>query len=90
MLPARQEERGAGDAELGLLLTILCGATFFPASLTAVLRSGPFAYDGLIGFWVPYPAWLIWMFVAAYYLVGDLNRRVGAERVALGAALPAK
>lgn len=57
-------------------LTIFCGATFFPASLTAVLRDGPFAYDGLIGFWLPYPAWLIWMFVASYYLVKDLNRRV--------------
>ena len=52
------------------------GATFFPASLTAILRNGPFAYDGLIGFWVPYPAWLVWMFVASYYLLGDLKRRV--------------
>ena len=57
-------------------LTIFCGATFFPASLTAILRNGPFAYDGLIGFWVPYPAWLVWMFVASYYLLGDLKRRV--------------
>lgn len=57
-------------------LTIFCGASFFPASLTAILRDGPFAYDGLIGFWVPYPAWLIWMFVASYYLAKDLNRRV--------------
>lgn len=56
-------------------LTIFCGATFFPASLTAILRDGPFAYDGLIGFWVPYPAWLIWMFVATHYLLADLNRR---------------
>ncbi|BBO28269.1 hypothetical protein AltI4_26570 [Alteromonas sp. I4] len=57
-------------------LTIFCGATFFPASLTAILRDGPFAYDGLIGFWLPYPAWLIWMFVATYYLLADMNRRV--------------
>ena len=64
-------------------LTIFCGATFFPASLTAVLRSGPFAYDGLIGFWIPYPAWLIWMFVASYYLHADLKRRVceGEEKL---------
>lgn len=57
-------------------LTIFCGCTFFPASLTSILRSGPFAYDGLIGFWIPYPAWLIWLFVATYYLLADLNRRV--------------
>lgn len=57
-------------------LTIFCGATFFPASLTAILRSGPFAYDGLIGFWLPYPAWLVWAYVASYYLLKDLNRRV--------------
>ena len=56
--------------------TIFCGATFFPASLTAILRDGPFAYDGIIGSWVPYPAWLIWMFVASYYLGKDLNRRI--------------
>ena len=57
-------------------LTIFCGCTFFPASLTAILRDGPFAYDGLIGFWIPYPAWLIWLFVATYYLLAELNRRV--------------
>ncbi len=57
-------------------LTIFCGATFFPASLTAILRDGPFAYDGLLGYWVPYPAWLIWMYIASYFLLGDLKRRV--------------
>jgi len=57
-------------------LTIFCGATFFPASLTAILRNGPFAYDGLVGFWIPYPAWLIWLCVATYYLLADLKRRV--------------
>lgn len=31
---------------------------------------------GLIGFWIPYPAWLIWMFIASYFLLRDLNRRV--------------
>lgn len=69
-------------------LTIFCGATFFPASLTAILRDGPFAYDGLLGYWLPYPAWLIWMFVATYYLLGDLKRRVG-EEVPEGAAVAA-
>lgn len=59
--------------------TIFCGATFFPASLTAVMRDGPFAYDGLISFFVAYSAWLIWMFVASYYLITDLNRRVQEE-----------
>lgn len=60
-------------------LTIFCGATFFPASLTAILRDGPFAYDGLIGFWLPYPAWLVWMFVVTWYLLKDMNRRVAVE-----------
>ena len=32
---------------------------------------------GLIGFWIPYPAWLIWMFIASYFLLGDLKRRAG-------------
>jgi hypothetical protein len=57
-------------------LTIFCGCSFFPASLTAVLRTGPFAYDGLISFWLPYAAWLVWEFVASYYLLKDLRRRV--------------
>ncbi|TVO63522.1 hypothetical protein [Denitromonas ohlonensis] len=60
-------------------LTIFCGATFFPASLTAILRDGPFAYDGLIGYWLPYPAWLIWLFVATYYLLADLKRRARTD-----------
>lgn len=68
-------------------LTIFCGCTFFPASLTAVLRGGPFAYDGLVGFWIPYPAWLIWEFVASYFLIVDLHRRVReGEAVTMPAA----
>lgn len=70
--------------------TIFCGATFFPASLTAILRDGPFAYDGLIGFWIPYPAWLIWMFVSSYYLLADFKRRAALEGAAEGRAADAR
>lgn len=59
-------------------LSFFCAITFFPASLTAVLTHGPFAYHGLIGFWIPYPAWLIWMLVTSFFLLKDLYRRKNA------------
>jgi hypothetical protein len=64
-------------------LSIFCGWTFAPASLTFYYKSGPFAWDGLLGFYVPYAAWLVWALVLSYYMIKDVKRRMAEpEKVA--------
>lgn len=57
-------------------LSIWCGLTFAPASLTLFLKTGPFAWNGAFGFYVPYAAWLIWCPVASIYMIRDIRRRM--------------
>jgi hypothetical protein len=55
--------------------SIWCGLTFVPASLTQYLKTGPFAWNGLVGFYIPYAAWLLWCFVISFYMIKDIKRR---------------
>jgi hypothetical protein len=57
-------------------LSIFCGCTFFPASLTGVLQTGPFAWNGVMSYYFPYFAWLCWESVASYYIIKDVRRRI--------------
>lgn len=63
-------------------LSIWCGLTFVPASLTQYLKTGPFAWTGTLGFYIPYPAWLIWCYVISYYMIKDIKRRQRAAALA--------
>ena len=56
-------------------LTILCGLSFIPASLTGVLKTGPFAWDGLLSYYIPYACWLGWFTIASIYIIKEVNRR---------------
>lgn len=68
-------------------LTIWCGISFFPASLTGVLKTGPFAWNGMLSFYFPYFCWLCWFTVASVYMIKDVNRRMrAADSNALAAA----
>lgn len=62
-------------------LTIWCGLSFAPASLTLYLKTGAFAWDGLLSYYVPYAAWLVWCVVASVYMIGDVRRRMGEVRL---------
>jgi hypothetical protein len=74
-------------------LTIWCGLSFIPASLTGVLKTGPFAWNGLLSYYIPYAAWLGWFSIASRYMIKEVNRRmhgttparVQAARLAYGA-----
>lgn len=68
-------------------LTIWCGLSFLPASLTGVLRTGPFAWDGLLSYYFPYFCWLCWFTVASVYMIKDVNRRIRAHDLSLAAAV---
>jgi hypothetical protein len=57
-------------------LSIWCGLSFAPASLTQYLKTGPFAWDGLLSYYIPYPAWLIWCAVISAYMIRDVRRRM--------------
>ena len=69
-------------------LTIWCGISFFPASLTGVLKTGPFAWNGVLSYYFPYFCWLCWFTVASIFMIKDVNRRVRiAEGQGTGAGL---
>jgi hypothetical protein len=59
-------------------LSIWCGLSFTPASLTQYMKAGPFAWTGVLSYYVPYPAWLIWCGAISYYMIKDVRRRTAA------------
>ena len=56
-------------------LTIWCGISFFPASLTGVLKTGPFAWNGLLSYYIPYACWLVWWSIASLYMFREVRSR---------------
>ena len=68
-------------------LTIWCGLSFFPASLTGVLKTGPFAWNGMLSYYIPYFCWLCWFTVASVFMIKDVRRRMRAVEVG-GASEP--
>lgn len=62
-------------------LTIFCGISFFPASLTGVLKTGPFAWDGVLSYYFPYFCWLCWYTTASVYMIREVRRRMHAAGV---------
>lgn len=60
-------------------LTIWCGLSFLPASLTGVLQTGPFAWDGVLSFYIPYFCWLCWFATASFFMIREVGRRMRDE-----------
>jgi hypothetical protein len=58
---------------------IWAGFTFLPASLTAFVKVGAFAWNGIGSYYFPYFAWLSWFGLFSFYLIRNINR----EREAL-------
>lgn len=63
-------------------LTIWCGISFFPASLTGVLKTGPFAWNGVLSYYIPYFCWLCWFSTASIYMIKEIRRRMVAQESA--------
>jgi len=57
-------------------LTIFCGVSFFPASLTGVFTTGPFAWNGVMSYYFPYACWLVWEILTSQFLIRDVRRRM--------------
>lgn len=60
-------------------LTIWCGLSFLPASLTGVVKTGPFAWDGMLSYYIPYACWLGWYAIASTYMLKEVHRRIKAS-----------
>jgi hypothetical protein len=65
-------------------LSIWCGISFAPASLTLYFKTGPFAWNGLLSFYIPYAAWLIWCVVASIYMIRNVRARQAALKTPAG------
>ncbi|RJF89413.1 hypothetical protein D3874_22575 [Oleomonas cavernae] len=63
-------------------LTIWCGLSFIPASLTGYFKTGPFAWDGMLSFYIPYACWLVWFSAASYFMIREVHRRMHAADLA--------
>lgn len=59
-------------------LTVFCGLSFLPASLTGVLKTGPFAWNGMLSYYIPYFCWLCWYSVASAYMIKEVRGRMRA------------
>jgi hypothetical protein len=62
-------------------LTIWCSISFFLASLTGVLKTGPFAWNGLLSYYIPYFCWLCWFSIASIFMIREVRRRVKTGEV---------
>jgi hypothetical protein len=53
---------------------IWAGFTFLPASLTAFVKNGAFAWSGIGSYYFPYFAWLSWFGLFSFYLIRSINQ----------------
>ncbi len=52
---------------------IWAGLTFLPASLTAFMKFGPFAWNGVLSYYFPYFAWLVWFTLFSCFLLRSIS-----------------
>jgi len=55
---------------------IWAGLTFLPASFTAFLKEGTFAWNGFLSYYFPYFAWLSWFTLFSVCILRDINRDI--------------
>jgi hypothetical protein len=58
------------------------GILIFPAGLIGFFKTGPFAYNGLIGFWfdvIVFFGWMVVMTVTTFKVITDEDRRLSRE-----------
>lgn len=49
-----------------------------PAGIIAMFHSGPFAWNGLLAFWLPVGVFVIWIACMFFLLLGTINRQAQA------------
>lgn len=48
---------------------------FFPVGLILFFKTGPFAWDGMLAFWIPLVDFFIWMIVMTVFLFKAINQQ---------------
>ena len=59
---------------------IWAGFTFLPASLTAFVKTGAFAWSGIGSYYFPYFAWLSWFGLFSFFLIRNIRREMADTR----------
>ena len=54
--------------------TVMIALTGMGGSLAAFFKTGPWAWDGILGFWVPVASYLLWLLVLFPLLLKGVNR----------------
>lgn len=55
--------------------TLVSVILFLPGSFSPLFESGPIAWDGLLSFWIPFPAYVLWMSVTTAMLLKAIRRQ---------------
>ena len=67
-----------------------CAFAFTPGVLLPFFKTGPFAWNGALSYYIPYFCWLCWYTTASIYMIKEVRRRmVGAEAAAASGRLAA-
>jgi hypothetical protein len=54
---------------------IWTGLLFTPASLISFFKAGPFAWNGLVTYWIPATVFGLWFYVMAVYLIKAISEQ---------------
>ena len=63
-----------------MLVCHLSGLTFLPASLTAFLKDGTFAWNVVLSYDFPYFSWLSWFTIFSVCILRDIEREIRAQQ----------
>ena len=66
-------------------LNLWCGLLGAPGGLIVFFKSGPFAYDGLIGFYIPFGVFTLWIVVMTVQMLKVQARDERNETVGIPA-----
>ncbi|MGQ0466963.1 MAG: hypothetical protein ACT4QG_16790 [Sporichthyaceae bacterium] len=70
--------------------TIAGAVTIVTAAGPAFTKSGPFAYHGLLAFYLPVVIWGSYLGLTTFYMLKELNRQEAAARLLVSTAAPEK
>jgi hypothetical protein len=54
-------------------VNIWAGLLYIPGGLILFFKSGPFAWDGILGFYIPFIAFFLWILVMSYVMIRKIN-----------------